>query len=344
MRPWMPLASRSRWRTNINRAALRAWYAANRRDMPWRRTRDPYSVWVSEVMLQQTQVATVLPYYERWMSRFPSFDVFAGSDEQQALAVWQGLGYYRRCRMLLEGARWVMANGVPSSAAGWLQVPGVGRYTAAAIASICFNEASAVVDGNVERVFARFTGCSLSGSALNRAAWKWAPGQIPAEQPGDWNQAMMELGARVCTPRTPKCPACPLQCDCVAFNTGRVPELPVVVPRSKAIAIEGHAFVEIGAGRVRLEQIPDGEWSQGMWRLPACAAGASRQIGTVKHTVTRHRVELRVHLIESAKGRVRELRANCGSGRWVSLEDIEEIPMPAPQRRALAMAMEALQD
>src|SRR5437868_1086101 len=150
------------FRASIRRC-LSAWYRRNARDLPWRSTSDPYAIWVSEVMLQQTQVATVLPYYERWMSRFPTVETLAAASEQDVLSLWQGLGYYRRCRMLLAGARWVAEHGIPQTAKDWMQAPGVGRYTASAIASIALGESVPVVDGNIERVFARLMGSSLSG-------------------------------------------------------------------------------------------------------------------------------------------------------------------------------------
>lgn len=314
---------------SINRSALLDWYDANKRDLPWRLTHDPYAVWVSEIMLQQTQVATVIPYFERWMARFPTVEILARAEDQDVLSVWQGLGYYRRCRLLLAGARWVAENGFPSGASDWLGVPGVGRYTAAAISSIALGEPVAVVDGNVERVFARLTGCASAGSGLTKAAWEWAPLQVPADRPGDWNQAMMELGATVCRPRDPVCPLCPLSDSCVAFRDGRQAELPVAAPKVSTIGLHRNALVVVWNGQFGLEQIPGGEWWEGMWRFPM-AIGVS-VIGTVKHVVTNHKITMDVYL--------EELDAPREDLRWFTPDELKHLPMPAPQRRALKLAI-----
>lgn len=313
----------------VKREALLAWYDANKRDLPWRRTSDPYAVWVSEVMLQQTQVATVIPYYDRWMSRFPTLEALASASEADVLSLWQGLGYYRRCRMLLQGARWASEHGTPESASEWIRAPGVGRYTAAAIASISGGEKVAVVDGNVERVFARFTGCELSGPALTRAAWEWAEKQVPPDRPGDWNQAIMELGATVCKPREPLCPSCPLALDCLAFPDGRQASLPVPTAKPETVHLKQAAWVHLWENQYGLEQIPAGEWWEGMWRFPPSSNGPGKTIGVIRHSVTHHRIALSVHLVTQPAGHL----------QWYSLEELKHLPMPAPQRRALKMAM-----
>ncbi|HVT14418.1 MAG TPA: A/G-specific adenine glycosylase [Fimbriimonadaceae bacterium] len=314
----------------IRREALLAWYDANKRDLPWRRSRDPYAVWVSEIMLQQTQVATVIPYYERWMRRFPTVQALAVAAEPDVLSVWQGLGYYRRCRMLLQGAKWAVEHGIPQSAAEWIKAPGVGRYTASAIASISQGEPVAVVDGNVERVFARYAGCDFAGPPLTRAAWAWAERQVPPDRPGDWNQAMMELGATVCKPREPLCGACPLAVDCFASRESAQGRLPVVSAKPKTIHVKHAARVHFVDGRFGLEQIPRGEWWEGMWRFPI---GEGDPIGVVRHTVTRHRIALSVSISTQS--------APAGL-QWYSLEELKHLPMPSPQRRALKLAVEYL--
>ncbi len=300
--------------------------------MPWRLTRDPYAIWVSEIMLQQTQVATVIGYFERWMERFPTVASLAAADDQDVLSLWQGLGYYRRCRNLLAGARWVVKHGMPVSAAGWQKVPGVGRYTAGAIASIAQGEAVPVVDGNVERVFARLTGCDSSGPALNKSAWAWAPGLVSRERPGDWNQALMELGATVCKPREPLCASCPLSSSCCAFAVGRQSELPVMLKQPKTVALGRLACVVVCQDRFGLEQIPAGEWWEGMWRFPAIDRG--EPIGVVKHAVTHHRITMRVYLDR--------LSAETTDFAWYSQDELKHLPMPAAQRRALAIALASL--
>jgi A/G-specific adenine glycosylase len=250
------------------REGLLKWYGANRRDLPWRRTCDPYAIWISEVMLQQTQVATVIPYFERWMSRFPIVESLAEADEQDVLSLWQGLGYYRRAKLLRKGACWIVANGWPSDVAAWREVPGVGEYTAAAIGSIAQNLPAAVVDGNVERVFARFTASDLVGTGLLRAARVWAADVLVLEHHGDWNQALMELGATVCTPRDPKCSQCPIEERCVARQTWTVDRFPVAEAKP-AIVCETHTvWVPLFEGRFGVRQIPEGQWWAGMWEFP----------------------------------------------------------------------------
>ncbi|HWA82948.1 MAG TPA: A/G-specific adenine glycosylase [Fimbriimonadaceae bacterium] len=318
----------------VDREALLAWYDAHKRDLPWRRSRDPYAIWVSEVMLQQTQVATVIPYFERWMRRFPTIKALAEASEPDVLSIWQGLGYYRRCRLLLEGAKWAVEHGLPQTAAAWIKAPGVGRYTAAAIASISQGEPVAVVDGNVERVFARIDGCELSGSALTRAAWKWAELQIPTDRPGDWNQTMMELGATVCKPREPACNACPLAAGCFARREDAQGRLPVASVKPKAVHVKHTARVNFFAGQFGLEQIPRGEWWEGMWRFPAAGNAEGVPIGVVRHSVTHHRIALSVSIAADAK---------TPGLRWYSLEELKHLPMPAPQRRALKLAVESLE-
>lgn len=322
--------------TILDRAALLSWFDAHRRDLPWRLTRDPYSVWVSEIMLQQTQVATVQPYYVRWMERFPTVEALAAAGEQDVLSIWQGLGYYRRCRMLLEGARWVVEHGIPDEVSGWMRVPGVGRYTAGAIVSIAYGKPVPLVDGNVERVFARLEGCELSGPALSREAWVWAAKNVDSARPGDWNQALMELGATVCRPREPLCGSCPLAPDCVAQLKGIQAELPRAGVRIEPKRLEREAWIYERLSRFGLEQIPPGEWWEGMWRFPntarhASSSGGGNAIGTVKHVVTRHRITMCVHLV-----RTEEPESGL---TWFSPMDLKTLPMPAPQRRALELAV-----
>ncbi|HZH98060.1 MAG TPA: A/G-specific adenine glycosylase [Fimbriimonadaceae bacterium] len=313
--------------------SLLAWYEENKRDLPWRRTRDPYAVWVSEVMLQQTQIATALPYYGRWMARFPDIASLAAASEGEALALWQGLGYYRRCRMLRQGAEFVLQNGLPTTAEEWRKVPGVGRYTAGAIASICFGERSAVVDGNVKRVFARLCSHSETGAALERACWSWADEQVPADRPSEWNQALMELGATVCTPRNPKCGECPISSLCLARQQGRVAELPVRANRLSSLPVLHELVVPVHSQSVGLRQIPKGQWWEGMWSFPdalAAPAGRGFALPTIHHVVTRHKVSLR--------GELRLVDKPGGELSWVPWSDLSGVPMPAPHRKLLESA------
>jgi A/G-specific adenine glycosylase len=318
----------------IDRTALLAWYDTSKRDLPWRLTTDPYAIWVSEIMLQQTQVATVIPYFGAWMARFPTVEALAAADEQADLSVWQGLGYYRRCRMLLMGARWVSEHGVPRSASEWIKVPGIGRYTAAAIASISAGEHVAVVDGNVERVFARFTGGEESAGVLTRMSLVWAQSQIPPDRPGDWNQALMELGATICKPRDPICGTCPVAGHCVANRSGRQSELPVRAKKRATIALRRSAYIYVDQGLFGLEQIPKDEWWHGMWRFPDCGPDDALGIGTIKHVVTHHRISMDLFL-------VRDCERPTGL-QWFTADELTGLPMPAPQRRAYHQAEKVL--
>ncbi len=199
----------------VFRAQLLAWYEAHARELPWRESRDPYRVWVSEIMLQQTRVAAVIAHYHEFLRRFPTVEKLAAAREASVLAAWSGLGYYRRARMMHAAAKVIvreMGGQFPSSAAAWRELPGIGRYTSAAIASIAFDEPVAVVDGNVERVVARVCGRQLAGEEL----WAAAEAMLDRQRPGDFNQAMMELGATVCTPRGPACLTCPVVELCAA--------------------------------------------------------------------------------------------------------------------------------
>ena len=197
------------------RRTLLAWYDANRRELPWRRDADPYRVWVSEIMLQQTRVAAVMDHYARFLKKFPTVQTLAAARESSVLATWSGLGYYHRARRMHQAAKVIARErkGIfPRTAAEWRELPGIGRYTAAAIASIAFGEAVAVVDGNVERVLDRVFGAGEG----REGAWQRAEALLDRERPGDFNQAMMELGATVCAPRAPQCPMCPLYAWCAS--------------------------------------------------------------------------------------------------------------------------------
>jgi A/G-specific adenine glycosylase len=253
---------------------LLAWYDANRREMPWRGHPDPYAVWVSEIMLQQTQVKTVLGYFDRFLAAFPTVAALAAEPQQQVLKLWEGLGYYTRARNLQKAAQAVVAHGgaLPRDLAGWSALPGVGAYTAAAIVSICHGVAAPVVDGNVIRVFARYLGWGddfrKPQSRVRLAAWL-QPHIEASGRPGDFNQAMMELGATLCTPRAPGCGGCPLRRGCVAMRDERQGEFPAR-PAKKAMPVRLAVAVLIrdDAGRVLVAQRPAEGLLGGLWELP----------------------------------------------------------------------------
>lgn len=310
------------WRT-----PLLGWYEATKRDLPWRRTSSAYAVWVSEIMLQQTQVATVISYFERWMEAFPQVEDLAAADEQAVLAHWAGLGYYRRARMLHAGAMEIVRNGWPQTESEWLRVPGVGRYTAGAIASIALGQPAALVDGNVERVFSRLNDVSESGPKLHKLAWDWAKTNLVADRPGDWNQALMELGATVCTPRQPSCLLCPLNGSCRALAAGTVDQRPVASPKPTKKHMAFLVLARANRNGAALQQIPKGAWWEGMWEFERQALGTDPPPPhdfVVKHVVTNHQITLYV--------RFENLAEDANLMDWKA---IERLPIPAPQMKII---------
>lgn len=261
--------SRLPWPVLDLRRALLAHYDAARRDLPWRREEDPYRIWVSEVMLQQTRVETVIPYYRRWLERFPDVEALAAAASDEVLLAWQGLGYYRRARALHAGARVVRERHggvVPSDVHALRTLPGVGAYTAAAVASIAFGEVVGVVDGNVRRVLSR-----LADRARPTHRWLEDAAQelVDPERPGDWNQALMELGATVCRPRGPRCGECPLGAWCEARAAGTQEERPAPAVRKAVPAEERVVAVVVDAeGRGLVVRRPEEGLLAGMWAFP----------------------------------------------------------------------------
>jgi A/G-specific adenine glycosylase len=352
-RPYRPRA--------FARALLR-WYDENRRDLPWRRTRDPYAIWVSETMLQQTQVATVVGYYERWMRRFPTLTSLARASEEAVLAEWQGLGYYSRARNLKRGAQEVVdhrGGSLPRRASELLTLPGIGPYSAGAIASIAFDEPTPVVDGNVARVLCRIFGIEgdPKSGPIRKRLWDEAAALVPKVRAGDFNQALMELGATVCTPTRPRCPTCPLRKRCIAHRAGRTGELPMASPRPATVHLHRVAAVVVHRRRLLLVQSPpDSRRWRGLWLLPtsdvnegepssralrrALGAAIGRQVEpgglltAVRHSFTHHRITLDAY---HCPLRQPPLPRASPPMRWWPLDELEEAPLPAPYRRIVAL-------
>jgi A/G-specific adenine glycosylase len=313
------------------RDALLAWYAAHKRDLPWRATRDPYRIWVSEIMLQQTRVAAVLEHYRRFLEAFPTVQALAAAGEPGVLALWSGLGYYRRARMLHRAARLVvdeLGGAMPSTAEGWLRLPGVGAYTSAAVASIAFEERVAVVDGNVERVLARVAGWSAVEEGFATAVRTFAGTLVDPERPGDFNQGIMELGATVCLPRTPLCLGCPWQQWCRTRG-----EHPVPTRRAQQRQHSARMVWLRGTGarhQVRLVQrAADASLMAGMWELPVYQpiAGEAPEF-TVRHaiTVTNHVVDVYV----ARTGQSRRVE-----GEWVLVSELAQRALTGLTRKVL---------
>ncbi len=257
------------------RERLLAWYDAHARKLPWRESHDPYRVWLSEIMLQQTRVTAVIEHYHEFLRRFPTVERLSAAREATVLAAWSGLGYYRRARMLHRAAKVIVREldgQFPATAEGWRELPGIGRYTAAAIASIAFGEPAAVVDGNVERVLQRVSGKRLAGEEL----WRAAEQALESGRPGDFNQAMMELGATVCTPRAPACLTCPVVELCATRG-----EMAGAPRPSRQKRREIHYALYFRDGKVFLVQRPrEASLMAGMWELPevvGCVTGAGKQ-------------------------------------------------------------------
>jgi A/G-specific adenine glycosylase len=270
------------------RQQLLAWYESHRRDLPWRANRDPYRVWLSEIMLQQTRVAAVIEHYQEFLRRFPTVKRLAAAREASVLATWSGLGYYRRAGMLHSAAKIVVreyGGRFPTTAEGWRTLPGIGRYTAAAIASIAFDEPVAVVDGNVKRVLQRVSGTRLAGEEL----WDAANDLLNTKRPGDFNQAMMELGAIVCTPRAPACLTCPVVELCVT----RGELAPKAKPARQNKREIHYALVRRDGdrrdGEVFLIRRPmDASLMPGMWELPELPSthATGSPSFTLRHSIT----------------------------------------------------------
>jgi A/G-specific adenine glycosylase len=326
------------------RRQLLGWYDASRRDLPWRRTSDPYAIWVSEIMLQQTRVAVVVERYTAFLERFPTVVALALAPEQDVLALWSGLGYYRRARMLQKAAQFVVeqrAGSLPQTAEELRLLPGIGSYTAAAIASIAHGEPVAVVDGNVERVLCRVLGWQegrMTATALRRKVESAAGELLDAKRPGDFNQAMMELGATVCTPRSPQCLMCPLAQDCVTRGEHKTTPRPRM--QSKEIACALALRAGTGGEEVLLEQRAETNTVMpGLWQLPMLRAGAKPKDEprmTVRHAIMQ--VNYTVGVYDAAEGAVAALTAVDGRRRWVPVAEAGGMALTGLARKVLGRA------
>ena len=262
----------SKHNQDIQRKLL-AWYDKTKRDLPWRNTKDPYSIWVSEIMLQQTQAKTVIPYYERWIKTIPTIDKLANTPEQKILKLWEGLGYYSRAKNLKKSAQIIckeMNGKLPNTVKNLQNLPGIGRYTAGAISSIAFGLKAPVLDGNVKRVLSRLFCINKNGttSASENYLWKKTEDLVPVRRPGDFNQALMELGATVCIPASPICQQCPLRTTCKAFLKNRVNEFPPSKKKNSSKKIEVSAGIIIKNKKVYIQQRMKNGLMGGLWEFP----------------------------------------------------------------------------
>jgi A/G-specific adenine glycosylase len=332
---------------------LLAWYRRARRDLPWRRSRDPYAVWVSEVMLQQTQVDRVAEYFPRFMDRFPTVRHLARAPEADVLRLWEGLGYYRRARQLHAAAKQVVAEhgaAVPRTVAELRGLPGIGRYTAAAILSIAFDVSEPIVEANSRRVIARLAGhaAPLDGPGGDEPIWSLALSLVPKHGAGRFNQALMDLGAMICTPDRPRCGDCPLERLCEARRTNSTAEIPARAARRAVTELRETAVVFRRAGRVLVVRRGPGEWWEGLWDFPrvpgsaraaATAIASSRiftglgcgkpfKVGGFVHSVTHHRIRLDVVVVLA-----RRSGAAVRGRRWVAEAALAKLAMTSPGRK-----------
>ncbi|SMC22791.1 A/G-specific DNA-adenine glycosylase [Desulfacinum hydrothermale DSM 13146] len=343
------------------------WFRVNQRDLPWRRDYSPYGVWVSEIMLQQTQVAAVIPYYLRWMERFPDVASVAASNEEEVLLYWEGLGYYTRARNLYKAARLMVERfqgEVPTTRQQLLALPGVGPYTASAILSLAFNRDVPVVDGNVERVVARLLdlGCPIKSAEGRREVLRAATDWLVEGKARLYNQALMELGALVCTPSDPQCPSCPVVSHCRAFRLGTVEDRPVRPPRPRLEEIQTAVAVLWDRGRIYIQKRRAGGLFAGMWEFPGgkIEDGESprqalarelweelgvhvqieEKIGRIRHAYTRFRVTLHAYSCRLRPSGQQVTARAAEQGRWVDPRDLGRYAFPAANRRLIRSLQE----
>jgi A/G-specific adenine glycosylase len=314
------------------------WFRKGHRDLPWRRTKDPYRIWVSEIMLQQTRSATVVPYYERFLSRFPTVEALGAAPEADVLALWSGLGYYSRARNLRKAAQSVAARGAfPRSFEELRALPGIGDYTAAAVASIAFGLPHAVLDGNVLRVVARVENDPADiASPLTRRRFRSVVQEwLDPASPGEFNQALMELGATVCLPRNPQCLLCPLASRCRARAAGTVEELPVKLRSVEPERLAIEVLIVRRDDRLLLQRRADTEGRMaGFWELPSPAdlpeAIPGEVIGTVRHTITHHH-----YTVEARLGQLPRNWQPAAPFAWFSVPELDAIPLTTISRKCL---------
>lgn len=342
------------------RRRLRSWYANKARDLPWRQTRDPYRIWVSEVMLQQTQVQTVIPYFERFCAKFPTLSDLAAATEEQVLQLWEGLGYYRRGRQLHAAARILVEKNdgvIPQSRQELEQLPGIGRYTAAAILSLAFDIREPILEANTIRFFARLAALKIETSTAKaqKQLWYLSESVLPRKEVGAFNQALMELGSLVCTPQSPDCSSCPVADLCLAYQKNLQVKIPITKPRPALEKIHEVAVVVSRRQRILLRQCGSKERWAGLWDFPRMQLQDHQEqtvgeqivaavrtltgytvclgarIKTIQHGVTRYRITLDCY--EAT------IKSTCQKGenqtphRWVPMDELDGVPLSVTGRR-----------
>jgi len=353
-------------------ASLLAWFARDARDLPWRRTHDPYAIWVSEIMLQQTQVKTVIPYWERWMQALPTIAATVAAPSDQIHKLWEGLGYYTRVRNLQKAAQVIVARHdgkFPENYDSVLALPGIGRYTAGAICSIAFDQPTPILDGNVIRVLTRLFAIAENpkDKATNTRLWHLAEqlvqqaslspprAQSPEPKASFLNQSLMELGALICTPRQPQCLLCPVQGACEAFRQQRTEELPNLGKRIASTARQFMAFVVESRGHVLVRQRPTGVVNAHLWEFPnlettghnpdpgvvfqtefGVKPSELKSLCVVKHSITRYRMTLTAYVATVAR------RPAKPTGNWVKLDQLPSLAFTAAHKRLASAAAKSI--
>lgn len=355
---WPPLVQ-ARDRTRFCKA-LRSWFQRHARPLPWRTDGDPYRIWISEMILQQTRVAQGLPYYERFLKAFPTVEKLAHAPLDDVLKLWEGLGYYARARYLHQAARKIVTEWgglLPRSAREWQQLPGIGKYTAAAIASIACNEPVPLVDGNVQRVLTRLADIAtpLEESQTQQRLYAIAERLLWRKDPGRWNQALMELGATVCLPRSPRCNECPVHTHCTAYRLGCVHQRPVRRPKGTPPHVTAVCAVVQKAGKYLLAQRPAHGLLAGLWEFPGGPARENEtleeaverecfeklgivvtvgeKLGVVQHTYSHFRVTLHAYTCRHVSGKLRNSDYQCW--RWVRPEEFSNFAIPKVHHKIL---------
>lgn len=345
----------AKWRQLVQRRLLK-WFYTSQRVLPWRQNRDPYRVWLSEVMLQQTQVNTVIPYFQRFLKRYPTVRDLAAADEHEVLQLWEGLGYYRRARQLHAAARKIAEEydgRFPEAYAQVLALPGIGRYTAGAILSIALNQRLPIVEANTQRLYSRLIAQRWHPTQpqANALLWEFAETILPRKAPGQFNQAAMELGALICLPKAPKCLLCPLRQQCAAHELGLEAEIPGKVKKLKYEQRDEFVLL-VAAGTPRryfVHQVPEGGRWAGLWDFPrfgppevTSAEEAARRLaedfgiraelgpvaGKIKHGVTRFRITLHVHHATAARR-----TPSRTTRRWCTPAELEQLPLNVTARK-----------
>lgn len=348
---------------------LLRWYRANRRDLPWRSTRDIYKTWLSEVMLQQTQVTTAIPYYHRFLERFPTIEALAKADQDEVLKLWEGLGYYGRCRNLHRAAKLVVSRfqgQVPRTPQEFASLPGVGPYIQAAVLSIVENLPLPAVDGNVIRVYCRFKGIEedIRKTAVKSRITRELKSIIPHESPGDFNQALMELGALVCTPKAPACGACPLSRRCAAKKTSRVGNIPFKSAKKKVPTYRVSIGVILKGDKFYIQKRPAYGHLGGMWEFPGGKAKEGEtpdqallrecreeltgeifiveKLARVQHAYTHFRIDMHVFLCRPGTQDIRPLHGQ--PFRWIGIDQLDEFAFPGANHKFFPTLKQFLTD